>query len=113
MEGGCSGGSPVNSNAEWVCVSPNEAGFDPVKLGAVKSWPDTRVGARRYGVVIIRGGRLVAGWNRGLGGEAQLPLASAAKSVSSCLLDIAIGEGKLPSADAKVADYYPEAMDVP
>jgi CubicO group peptidase (beta-lactamase class C family) len=31
----------------------------------------------------------------------------------SCILGIAIDEGKLPSADAKIFDYYPEAMDVP
>ena len=42
----------------------------------------------------------------------HLPLASAAKSVFSCILGIAIREGKIPSADAKVADFYPEAMDI-
>jgi hypothetical protein len=45
--------------------------------------------------------------------QIQLPLASAAKSIFSCILGIAIAEGKLPSADAKIVDYYPEAMDVP
>lgn len=45
--------------------------------------------------------------------DIQLPLASAAKSIFACMLGIAIGEGKLPSADAKIVDYYPEAMDVP
>jgi hypothetical protein len=40
-------------------------------------------------------------------------LASAAKSIFSCILGIAIADGKLPSADAKIVDYYPEAMDVP
>jgi CubicO group peptidase (beta-lactamase class C family) len=42
----------------------------------------------------------------------HLPLASAAKSVFSCILGIAIQEGKIPSADAKIAEFYPEAMDV-
>ena len=42
----------------------------------------------------------------------HLPLASAAKSVFSCILGIAIYEGMIPSADAKIADFYPEAMDV-
>lgn len=45
--------------------------------------------------------------------DMQLPLASAAKSIFSCMLGIAIAEGKLPSADARIVDYYPEAMDVP
>ena len=42
----------------------------------------------------------------------HLPLASAAKSVFSCILGIAIQEGKIPTADARIADFYPEAMDV-
>lgn len=40
-------------------------------------------------------------------------LASAAKSVYSCALALAIEEGKIESADAKVVDYYPEMTDVP
>jgi CubicO group peptidase (beta-lactamase class C family) len=51
--------------------------------------------------------------NSGRANHIQLPLASAAKSIFSCILGIAIAEGKLPSADARLADYYPEAMDVP
>ena len=44
--------------------------------------------------------------------NSHLPIASAAKSVFSCILGIAIQEGKIPSADAKISDFYPEAMDV-
>lgn len=43
----------------------------------------------------------------------ELPLASVAKSIFSCILGIAIEEGRIPSADAKIIDYYPEAMDIP
>jgi len=39
-------------------------------------------------------------------------MASAAKTLYASVLGIAIEEGKLPSADAKVVDYYPEMMDV-
>ena len=42
----------------------------------------------------------------------QIPLASAAKSIFSCILGIAIHEGKIPSADAKIVDFYPEAMNI-
>ena len=52
--------------------------------------------------------------NNGTSGRNQhLPLASAAKSIFSCILGIAIQEGKIHSADAKIVDYYPEAMDIP
>jgi CubicO group peptidase (beta-lactamase class C family) len=98
---------------EWERVSPAEAGFDAAKLEGARRWLDDRVGEGRYRVVIVRGGRVAVEWNRGIQGDAQLRLASAAKSVFSSILGILIEEGKIPSADAKVVDYYPEAMDVP
>ena len=132
----------------WLRVSASEVDFKLTKLNLVKKWLDKRGKNCRYRVVIIRGGRLVANWNRGFNtkkirlfefafkqlfsricyltknnislsrnsGHAyyiQLPLASAAKSIFSCILGIAVAEGKLPSVDAKIVDYYPEAMDVP
>jgi CubicO group peptidase (beta-lactamase class C family) len=99
--------------AEWTYVSADEAGFVSRKLKRVKRWLDRRARRRRYRVVIVRGGRVVAEWNRGVGRDEQLRLASAAKSIFSCILGVAIEEGKISSADARVVDYYPEAMDVP
>ncbi len=138
---------PLYPDKSWRKASVHEAGFDPSKLERAKSWLDRSAKTRRYRVVVVRSGRLVANWNHGFGLERnsigflarcfmtpimgftgrkrfarwepastaaiQLPLASAAKSIFSCILGIAIAEGKLPSADAKIVDYYPEAMDVP
>ena len=98
---------------DWIQASPAEAGFDPVKLAGAKRWLDENVGDGRYRVAIVRGGRLVAEWYHGLARDEQLWLASATKSIFSNILGIIIAEGNLPSADAKVIDYYPEAMDVP
>jgi CubicO group peptidase (beta-lactamase class C family) len=103
----------VYPGATWEQVSPGEAGFDPDKLEVIKDWLDDQAGDRRYRVVIVRGGRLVAEWNHGVGRAEQLRLASATKSIFSSILAIAIQEGKIASADAKIIDYYPEAMDVP
>ncbi len=103
----------IYPGTEWENISPREAGFDPEKLEVSKRWLDERVGIGRYRVVIIRGGQLVAEWYHGIDRDKQLRLASAAKSIFSCILGIVIEEGKIPSADAKIIDYYPEAMDVP
>ncbi|NIR00537.1 MAG: serine hydrolase, partial [Gemmatimonadales bacterium] len=54
-----------------------------------------------------------AEWQAGIESDRRVEIASARKSVSSCLLGIAIGEGKIPSADAFVRDYYPEMLAVP
>ena len=108
--------SIIYPDAEWARISPTEAGFDPEKLRGAKRWLDrtaARSRDRRYRVVIVRGGRVVAEWHQRVGPEKQLGLASAAKSIFSCILGIAIEEGRLPSADAKIIDYYPEALDVP
>lgn len=103
----------VYPGTEWARISPDQAGIDPEKLDGAKRWLDDRVEEGRYRVAIVRGGRLVAEWNHCVERDEQLWLASAAKSIFSCILGIAIVEGKIPSADAKIVDYYPEAMDVP
>ena len=115
---------------DWEYISPIQAGFNPEKLNNAKRWLDDNVGKsvqvghfpvmpkyrndlEGYRVVIIRGGRIVAEWNRGIERSQPLRLHSASKSVFSSILGIAIAEGKISSADAKLTDYYPEAMDVP
>jgi CubicO group peptidase (beta-lactamase class C family) len=103
----------IYPETKWDHISPSEARFDSEKMAGVKAWLDEQVGDGRYRVVIVRSGRLVAEWNHGVGREEQLRLASATKSIFSSILGIVIEEGKIPSADAKVIDYYPEAMDVP
>jgi len=133
--------------AQWDCILPSEAGFEPGKLDRAKRWLDDSLGNGRYRMVIIRSGRLVVEWYYGFrpnkrfsllstaksvfphnftqtagqldsdsdqyeGKDKQLSLASAAKSIFSCILGIAIEEGKIQSADDKVIDYYPEAFNV-
>lgn len=98
---------------EWEHISPAEAGFDPERLGAAERWLDDHVEDEGYRFVVVREGRVAAEWNRGVDRGEQLRLASATKSIFSCILGIAVEEGQISSADAKVADYYPEAMDVP
>jgi CubicO group peptidase (beta-lactamase class C family) len=82
-------------------------------LNSLKHWLDARAGDEGYRVVIVRGGRIAAEWNRGIDRDKQQGLASAAKSIFSSILGIAITEGKIPSADARVVEFYPEAIDVP
>jgi len=103
----------VYPSTEWGQVSPTEVGMNPDRLAVAKRWLDDNVGEGRYRTVIVRGGRVVAEWNHGVGRDEQLWLASATKSIFSSILGIVIAEGAIPSADARIADYYPEAMDVP
>ena len=100
----------------WDTLSPGDAGFDPVRLQAAHRWQEERAADARYAryrTVIVRGGCLVAEWHCGLDRHDRLRLASAAKSIFASLLGIAIAQGRIPSADARLIDFYPEALDVP
>jgi CubicO group peptidase (beta-lactamase class C family) len=103
----------IYPKTKWERSSPDQASFRSEKLAGARRWLDTHVGDGCYRVAIVRGGRLVAEWNHGVGQDEQLWLASATKSIFSCILGIAIEEGMLTSVDAKLADYYPQAMEVP
>jgi len=98
---------------DWERADPEEAGFAADGLEETREWLAERAGQAPYRAVIVRGGRLVAEWQQGVETDECHGLASAAKSVYSCMLGIAVAEGKVGSADDKVVDYYPEMMDVP
>ena len=95
---------------EWQRRHPAELGFSEERLRRVESWLAATGGPFR--VVIVRHGYLAAEWNYGIDARQQLQQASAAKSSYSCLLAIAVSEGKVSGLDARVIDYYPEMMDV-
>ena len=99
--------------ADWDRIAPADAGFDPVRFQQIEQWLRDHRQDRSYRIVIVRGGRLVGEWLHGVERDAQLRLASAAKSIFASILGIAIYEGKIASADAKLIDLYPEALDVP
>ncbi|MBN1642789.1 MAG: serine hydrolase [Anaerolineae bacterium] len=106
----------VYPDGGWATIAPAEAGLDAEKLAAARRWQEERSEDSRYGrfrTVVVRGGRVVAEWCRGLERAYHARLASATKSIFSSILGIAIEEGVIPSADTKLVDIYPEAMDVP
>jgi CubicO group peptidase (beta-lactamase class C family) len=97
----------------WDRIPPIESGFDPDKLENARRFIDENAPEGRYRVVIVHKGSIVAEWNKGVGADDKLSLTSATKSVLSCILGIAIDEGRILSLDSKLTDYFPEAMDVP
>ncbi len=97
----------------WTRITPQKVGFHLEKLRHAKYWLDDQPDQKRYRVVVIRHGYLVAEWNWRYGPNRKLPLASVAKSVLACILGIAIQEGVIESADDPLEKYYPEAFAVP
>jgi len=97
---------------EWQTKSPEALGFSSEKLDQTETWLRELAGDEPFHFVIARRGYLAAEWNKDIDPDERLPQASAAKSYYSCLLGVAVAEGRIPSADARVVDYYPEMMDV-
>ena len=105
--------STVFPGAEWERKAPEDLGLSSSKLSAIESWLQDVSDGRSFQLAVVRNGYLVSESIQGVEPGAQQAQASAAKSFYSSLLGIAVEEGKLPTADAKVVDYYPEMMDVP
>jgi len=103
----------VFPGSEWSQAAPEDVGMNGGKLKPFRGWLAVHSGGKPYRMLVVRHGHLVAEWENRLSTDARVRLASAAKSVYSSILGIAVSEGKIPSADAKVVDYYPEMMDVP
>jgi CubicO group peptidase (beta-lactamase class C family) len=98
---------------DWEVAEPTAAGLDAAALDTARGWLEENAGELPFRVVVVRGGRIVAEWERGVATDQQLGIASAGKSLFSCALAIAVADGKIGSPDDLVVDYYPEMMDVP
>jgi CubicO group peptidase (beta-lactamase class C family) len=112
QEGACMG-EPIYPGETWETVAPAQVGLASDVMDMAGQWLADHAGGRHYRVVVVRSGRIAAEWSQGVARDELVWLASAAKSVFSSIMGMVIAEGKLPSADARIVDYYPEAMDVP
>jgi CubicO group peptidase (beta-lactamase class C family) len=95
-----------------VEVAPSEAGLSADRLAEARQWLEETSAGRPYRCVVMRNGLVAAQWSQGMPPDRKVGTASAAKSVYSNVLGIAVAEGKLASADELVVDYYPQMMDV-
>ena len=99
---------------EWQRTAAEAVGMDQVKLDEARASLESVLDDdATYRVAIVRNGRRVAEWTRGIESSEKIHIASANKSILSSMLGIAIEEGKVGSAEDLATDYYPELMDVP
>lgn len=95
----------------WETLSPSAASFDADKLSAAVSDILT---ADSYSVLVLRKGRIVSeAYRSGTSATSAYEIASAAKSVISVLVGIAIDLGKIKSVDQKAADFIPQWSGTP
>jgi CubicO group peptidase (beta-lactamase class C family) len=98
---------------EWRTASPKSQGLNGKILKRVASRIRSGDRGRIDSLLVVRNGYLVFeryfnGWNA----DGLHTLQSDTKSVTSLLVGIAIGQGKVGSVDDKVIDYFPEYRNI-
>lgn len=118
--------SPDPGADGWQTASPSETGLDAKRLEAIGPRFDRAPEFDLHAVLVARHGKLVLERyftgpderrGRPLGvvqydGTQQHDLRSITKSVTSLLLGIAIGQGKIPDLDQPVLDAFPDHADL-
>ncbi len=97
---------------DWQVAEPEELGMDRGRLTEAARFQAEDAGNRPYRILVVRRGKIAAEWNHGVDSLEKAPQASASKSTFSCVLGIAIQEGIISSENDRVADYYPEMLDI-
>ena len=97
---------------EWQTAEPEQLGFDRTKLAEAGRYQAEIAVDQPYRILIARHGKIAAEWNFRSDPTGQAHQASASKSTFSSILGIAISEGVIKSENDRVADYYPEMLDV-
>ncbi len=92
----------------WDEVTPESAGMDDATMFPAKAYA-FQEDRHTQSVVVTRGGHVVTEWYApGEGPQSWAASWSMAKSFTSALVGIAIGEGKIADADVSMATFFPD-----
>ena len=97
---------------EWQVAELEELGLDRSKLAEAGRYQAVIAENNPYRILTARHGKIAAEWNFQSDPFLKAPQASASKSTYSSVLGIAIQEGVIRSENDRVADYYPEMLDI-
>ncbi len=95
---------------DWQISTPEEQGLDPLLVAEL--YHDAAELETLYGLLVVKNGYLIAEdyYNEGSVGQKAL-LQSAAKSITSALVGLALEQGCLSSVDQKMIDFFPDFAD--
>ena len=98
----------VFPGSDWATADPADHGLDAAGLEAAREYA-FRPGFNTQGVVVIRGGEIVAEWYaEEKSADSWAASWSVAKSFTSAVTGIAISDGAISSVDTSAADYISE-----
>lgn len=98
------------SGGDWAVSTPEEQGLDPMLVAEL--YQSAAELETLYGLLVVKDGYLIAEdyFNEGSVGQKAL-LQSAAKSITSALVGLALDLGCLSSVDQKMIDFFPDFAD--
>jgi len=118
---GCDGSAPSTEDLEavdytplpgddWQVSTPDEQGLDPMLVAEL--YQNAAELETLYGLLVVKNGYLIAEdyFNEGSVGQKAL-LQSAAKSITSALVGLALEQGCLSTVDRKMIDFFPDFAD--
>ncbi len=118
---GCDGSAPSTEDLEavdytplpgddWQVSTPDEQGLDPMLVAEL--YQNAAELETLYGLLVVKNGYLIAEdyFNEGSVGQKAL-LQSAAKSITSALVELALEQGCLSNVDQKMFDFFPDFAD--
>jgi CubicO group peptidase (beta-lactamase class C family) len=97
---------------DWQVAELEELGIDRSKLAEAARFQAEISDGEPYRILIARHGKIAAEWNFRVDPLEKARQASASKSTYSSVLGIAVQEGVIASENDRVADYYPEVLDI-
>jgi CubicO group peptidase (beta-lactamase class C family) len=115
----------ASANEDWPVARPAEVGLDAAPLEALAGRIASDPAINVHSVLVAKDGKLVferyftgrdQDWGTDLGevvfdSETRHDLRSVSKSVTSALVGIAVGEGRIPGTGADVFELFPEHHD--
>lgn len=95
---------------DWQISTPEEQGLEPMLVAEL--YHDAAELETLYGLLVVKNGYLIAEdyFNEGSVGQKAL-LQSAAKSITSALVGLALEQGCLSSVEQKMIDFFPDFAD--
>jgi len=103
----------VVPGSDWLVEAPSAHGMDEATLDQAQDYAFAD-GRNTQGVVVVRGGVIVREWYApGRDATSWAASWSVAKSFTSSLIGIAIGEGLIPSVDEPMTTYFPDWAGTP
>ena len=105
--------APLALPFDWEVATPSSQGVDAKALEEASRRAEAGEFGQVHGLLVARNGKLIFeryyhGWDM----HQMHTIQSVTKSVTSMLIGIAIGEGKIKSVDQPIMEFFPEHKDL-